>query len=112
MSIITLTDKPRKLPIRAVVRRKGHPTLIKHFLTKAEAKQWEAEQQRSIRLTGMPLTIDALKDVTVKDIVTKYLDEVTPDKGCSVSETLVLKKFLRNPLAAKSLAYVTKQDAY
>ena len=37
---------------------------------------------------------------------------ITPTKGCHVSETTVLNKFLRHKFCAKSLAYVSRQDAY
>ncbi|MGO9356707.1 MAG: tyrosine-type recombinase/integrase, partial [Xanthobacteraceae bacterium] len=107
-----MTDKPRSLPWRAHINRKGHKPIVKMFKSRQEADQWASEQERSIRLAGLPLTIDQLKKHTVKDIVTRYLAEVTPSKGCSVSETTVLKKFLRTDLAHKSLAYVSKQDGY
>ena len=41
-----LTDKPRKLPWRAQVRRKGHGVRVKCFATKTEAEHWAAEQER------------------------------------------------------------------
>lgn len=64
-----LTDKRRTLPWRAQVRRKGHKVMVKMFMTKAEAQAWADEQERTIRLTGLPLTIDDLKKQTVGDIV-------------------------------------------
>ena len=94
-----LTDKPRTLPWRAQVRRKGHKAMVKMFKTKPEAERWATEQERTIRLTGLPLTIDDLKKHTVGDIVCRYLKEVTPTKGSRVSETAVLKKFLNAPSA-------------
>jgi integrase len=107
-----LTDKPRALPWRAQIRRKGHKVQVKMFASKREAEHWSAEQERGIRLAGLPLTINALKKHTVGDIVRRYLDEITPTKRSRVSETTVLKKFLRHALCAKSLAYISRQDAY
>jgi integrase len=107
-----MTDKPRKLAWRAHINRKGHKPIVKMFLTKPEAEAWAGEQERSIRMTGLPLTIDELKKHTVKEIVQKYLDEVTPTKGSCVSETTVLKKFLKTDLANMSLAYISKKDGY
>ena len=107
-----LTDKRRTLPWRAQVRRKGHKVLVKMFASKGEAEHWATEQERTIRLTGLPHTIEELKKHTVGDIVRRYLKEITPTKGCRVSETTVLNKFLRHDICAKSLAYVSKQDAY
>jgi integrase len=107
-----LTDKPRTLPWRAQIRRKGHPVMVKMFKTKAEAEHWANEQERTIRLTGLPLTIGDLKEHTLGDIVRRYLAEITPTKGCRVSETAVLNKLLRHEICKKALAYVSRQDAY
>jgi integrase len=93
-----------------------------------DAEAWKAEQEQAIDLTGAPLTLDDLKLIVehrkandkkeenpplVEDIVNKYLAEVTPTKGCRVSETTVLKKFLRESgLAKRRLSELTKTDAY
>lgn len=108
-----MTDKRRTLPWRAHINRKGHRTLVKMFKTKDEAKHWADEQERNIRLAGLPLTIEDLKRQTVGDIARRYLDEKTPAKGCRVSESTVLKKFLRRKdICSKSLAFITRQDAH
>jgi integrase len=107
-----MTDKPRTLPWRAHINRKGHKAMVKMFATRSEAQRWADEQERSIRLAGLPLTIEDLKNQTVGDIVRRYLKEVTPTKGSHVSETTVLNAFLRRDMAKKSLAYVKKQDAW
>jgi hypothetical protein len=107
-----LTDKPRKLPWRAQVRRKGHGVLVKCFATKAEAEHWAAEQERSIRLTGLPQTIDDLKNRTFAEFIRRYRDEITPTKGSRVSETTVLNRLLRHQIASKSPAYISRQSAY
>jgi integrase len=107
-----LTDKGRALPWLAHIHRKGHKRLIKMFKTRREAEHWADEQERSIRLAGLPLTTEDLKKHTVEDIVRRYLTEITPTKGCHVSEAAVLNKFLERPICSKSLAYVNRQDAY
>jgi integrase len=107
-----LTDKPRALPWLAHIHRKGHKRLIKMFKTKKEAEYWAEAQEQSIRLAGLPLTIEALKKETVGDLATRYLRDVTPYKGSHISEESVLKKFLKQSICRKSLAYVTKKDAY
>ncbi len=107
-----LTDKPRSLPWRAQVRRKGHKVLVKMFASKREAEHWATEQERTIRLRGLPPTFEELKKHTVSDIVRRYLKEITPTKGCRVSETTVLNKFLKRDICSKALAYISRQDAY
>jgi hypothetical protein len=79
-----LSDKPRTLPYRAQVKRKGHPTLVKMFQTRAQAERWAHEQEKSILEAGLPLTIRQLEKHTVGDIVRRYLEEITPQKGSVV----------------------------
>jgi integrase len=83
------------------------------FLTQDEAELWAGEYERDIRLTGLPPTIEALKKHTVGDITLRYLKEMTPAKGCCVSETAVLNKFLKRDICSMSLAsFRDKQEGY
>jgi hypothetical protein len=107
-SVIKLTDKPRKLPWRAKV--KGGK--VRMFATKDEAERWGNEYERTIRLTGLPPTIDELKKHTVGELVERYLKEKTPLKGSAVSEKTVLEKFLKRDISRLSLAAIKKSDAY
>jgi hypothetical protein len=109
MAVYKLTDKPRKLPWCADIHVKGHPRRKKCFATKAEAEHWEAEQLRSIRLTGLPLTIEELKKHTVGEIVQRYLDEEVPTKGGRVQDASRLKAFLRRDICKRSLADISLQ---
>ena len=100
-------------PHRFIVKRKGHGIKTKTFIEKVDGERWARELERSFDIYGMPLTHDNLKNKTVREIVEQYLNEVTPRKASADNETPVLKKFLRSdPMAAKSLAFVDKQDAY
>jgi integrase len=119
MAVWKMTDKPRRLPWRAKVKNQ-----VKNFLTKQDAEFWERSQLQSITLTGLPLTIEALKKVTVGEIVERYLKEKTPLKGSVVSETTVLEKLLgfkngerdpsrqRHAICDLSLAAIKKKDAH
>jgi integrase len=107
-----MTDKHRTLPFRAQVKRKGHPTLIKMFQTRAQAQRWAYEQEKSILEMGLPLTIEHLRKHTVGEIVSDYLAKVTPHKGSHVSEAATLNKFLRYDICKKSLAAIKPKDAY
>ena len=59
-----MIDKPRALPWRAQIKRKGHRVMVKMFAAREEAERWAAEQERHIQLTGLPLTIEELKKRT------------------------------------------------
>lgn len=86
--------------------------MVKMFASRREADQWAQEQERAIRLTGLPQTIDELKRHAVGDIVRRYRDEITPGKKCCVSETAVLNKFLKRNFCSKALAYISRADAH
>ena len=103
--------KGRNLPFLAQVCRKGHPTFSKSFLLRREAEHWAAEQERQIRLRGLPLTHDDLKKVTVGELVDRYLKEVSPTKASHEIEKLILGAFQRRALAKKSLAAISHLDA-
>jgi integrase len=107
-----MTDKPRTLPWRAHVHRKGHKPIVKMFKTERDAERWGAEQERSMTLVGLPLTFEELKKHTVGDLVRRYLKEKTPHKGCVVSEATVLKKFLRRDICLLPLASAKKADGH
>jgi integrase len=96
---------------RFIIHRKGHRPFTKAFVAKADGERWAREQERELDVTGLPLTVDKLRKHTVKEIVTKYLNEITSTKGCRESETLVLNRFIAFA-KDKSLASFTKQDAY
>src|SRR5262249_40880023 len=52
-------------------------------------------------------------DTTVGQLVQRYLEEITPAKGCAANETTVLEKFLRRKdICSKSLLAISRQDAY
>lgn len=109
----------RNLPYRAKV--KGQ---VKDFLTRKDAEYWQTMQLKSYALTGLPLTIEALKQVTVGEIIEQYLKEKTPLKGSRESETAFLEKLLgfkkakqdpgrqRHWICELSLAAIKKKDAY
>ena len=107
MSIRKLTDKPRNLPYRAYCRGK-----IRMFKTYQEAEIWVTESKRIWRMTGLPPTFNDYRTVTVGQLVEKYLKEKTPYKGCAISETSALNKFLRNDICQLSIAAIKKKDGY
>jgi integrase len=82
------------------------------FRTRKEAEHWAAENERSIRMAGLPLTTEALQKTTVGEIVKSYLKERTPAKGSAESERIVLARYLKRPEADLSLAAVSGQRKY
>jgi hypothetical protein len=46
---------------RATIKRKGHGVLVRRFPIKNEAELWASEQERSIGLVGLPLSVETLQ---------------------------------------------------
>ena len=111
MASIVFRDGKSK-PWLAQINRKGHRIFSRSFIQKRDAERWANEQERTIDLTGLPLTIEQLRNTTVGDLVDRYLKNVTPQKKASAeNEKLVLEKFKRNnAMCKKSLAYLSSSD--
>ena len=60
---------------RAKVRQSGSPSLNKTFTKKSDAVRWAAEAERAIRMG-----IHASKDCILRELLTRYSEEVTPTK--------------------------------
>lgn len=77
------------------VRRKGYPQQTRTLPTKAEAQAWAREQEGRIDRALAPINLRLLKGTTLRDVLDRYLTEVTPAKDSAYSETARLRKLLR-----------------
>jgi integrase len=94
----------------AQVRRKGHPHQHKSFRTRREALTWATAREVELDATApwsQPKLATA--NVTLGDIIRRYLAEVTPTKRSAQSERLRLKRFLLSPICALSLGSVSPE---
>jgi len=101
----------RAKPYLTQIHRKGHKVYSKAFELKANAERWAREQERSLETVGLPTTIKEYESITVADLVSRYIEKVTPQKASHKSETIRLQSFLKRDIAKKSIAYVSTQDA-
>lgn len=78
------------------VRRIGNRPVSKSFLTLKDAKAWARNMELRADRQDLPPDPRELERYTLKDLVTRYRDTVTPRKrGCS-AETVMLNAFLRH----------------
>lgn len=94
---------------RAHVHRFKQSVTQAGFKYKKDAERWASENERSIQLTNLPLTVRELMKYTVADIVTWYRDEIVPNK---INEVSLLDKFLKHRICKKLLGTVKQKDAY
>jgi integrase len=84
------------------IRRKGYPTLVKHFRTKAEAEKFElvieSEMSRAVYVDR-----SEAERTTLYDALQRYLAEVVPTKK-GHQEAYRVRALMAEPLARMSLA--------
>jgi integrase len=94
---------------QAQVRKKGHPPQNKTFETRAAAQSWaraiEVEMDK-----GMFVSRAEAESTTLKELIQRYLEEVTPLKKGAAPETIRLQAFMRHPLAQRFVAGIRGVD--
>ena len=94
---------------QAQVRRKGYPTQTQTFETKAAAKAWatviESEMTRAVFIDRTEA-----ESTTLGDALQRYAQEVTPHKKSAANERTMIYRWMRHPLAMRSLASLHGAD--
>ena len=95
---------------QAQVRRRGIPSQAKSFDRRAEAERWardlEAEADRSGWLTDRR----AAEEMTLGDLLSRYVNQVTPTKLGAAPERARINSIVRRPIAQCSLAKLASSD--
>ncbi|WP_081668601.1 site-specific integrase [Sphingomonas phyllosphaerae] len=86
------------------IRRKGYQPQFRTFPIKVEAERWAREREAVIDRGDQPTNHRDLKRTTLGDLITRYVDEVTPSKRSADTETLRLRKLANAPLCTLLLA--------
>ena len=90
-------------------RKKGQPLQTKTFETRALAEQWaraiEVEMDK-----GVFVSRAEAESTTLKELLDRYLDEVTPLKKGAASETNHLRALMRLPLTRRYVAGIRGMD--
>lgn len=88
----------------AQVRRKGFAPLYKSFSSKTEAQAWAREQESKVDRNEAPVDLRGLRRLTLGDLVSRYMADITPRKRSSYTERLRLTKMLRHQICSLRLA--------
>lgn len=92
---------------QAIVRRKGAPQFSKTFELQADAKNWARSLERELDL-GHDLTAhEKQRDTTLRQLLERYRDEVTPTKKSHRQEKCRINRLLDEPFASYSLNRLT-----
>ena len=102
------TIRKRATNWEAQVRKRGWPTVTRSFPTKADAVQWATERENEMR-RGTFVDTSNLRETTLKDLLEKFRDEVTPTRRGREPETYRLNAMCALPMSALTLDRVTTQ---
>ena len=78
------------------VRRKGQPPRSKSFLRLTDARQWARETER-LADSGR-LGVRSISTLTISDLLTTYLNKVTPKKRGARQEEYLIRRLQTGPL--------------
>lgn len=94
---------------QARVIRKGFPPLARSFPTRREAEIWAAQMEADI---GRGRFVDAreAERTTLRDCLGRYQREISPLKKGHRKEVSVINRWLRSPLADRTMASIRSTD--
>lgn len=95
---------------QAQVRRRGVPPRAKSFDKRSDAERWARELEAEADRSGWVADTRAAEKTTLKELLTRYRDEVTPGKRGAVSEASRINVMMRRPIAYRTLAKLTSAD--
>lgn len=92
------------------VRRKSFPTVSRTFTKKSDATEWAHAMEAKADRRDMPNNPKVLEDITLRELVQRYMQEFVSKKKSADVETAILKAFLRHKLCDRRLANITHSD--
>jgi integrase len=103
------TIRKRPTGWQARVQRKGYSEKCKTFKNRNDAIAWgrmiESEMDR-----GIYLNRTAAESTTLSELLTRYLNEITPDKKGASVEHYRIKCWLKTPLANRRISTIKTSD--
>ena len=84
------------------IKRKGYPIIYKSFIQKSDATRW-AKQVESDMDRNIFEDYTTASNTTLKDILVRYRDEITPNKKGHKSEVYRINKLLRHKICLVNL---------
>lgn len=94
------------------VRRSGCKPVSKSFHKHTDALEWARMMEAKADRADLPVSSADLKNITVKDILTRYRDTVCIKKKSCETEVYTINAFLKTRIAAMSLIQITPADFY
>jgi integrase len=104
MEMATFRNRGGKWQAR--VRRQGHKAITKTFITLQDAEKWARQTEVELDKNAYSNTSLAEK-TTFKDLIKRYILEVTPTMRSSKEDTIRLKAIARKPISQMNMLALT-----
>ena len=101
------TFRKRSSKWHVQVRRAGHPTLTRSFTHKSDADAWARKIERQIDSGDLTVDQRALKGLTVRDLLVRYQETITPSKRGARMERYKIATLLTHPISDCPLRVLT-----
>lgn len=88
---------------QAIIRRSGMPPLSKTFATKSDASRWARQTEQEADIGYLREDVRVLAKITLRELLVRYRDEITPRKRGGDVETVVLNALVRRSICTYSL---------
>lgn len=89
------------------IRRTGQKTLSRTFERKSDAVAWARIKEAEVEQAEQPEAVIELSTTTLRELIERYRDTVTPTKKSARQETYRLNRLLREPLTKLTLDRLT-----
>jgi integrase len=95
---------------QAQVRRKGIPPRAKSFDAKADAERWARTLEAELDRSGALADTRIAERMSVRQLLERYLLEITPTKRSATSEGYRIKALIGRDIAYRTLALLSSVD--
>lgn len=89
------------------VRRKGFPSISRTFERKTDAQEWARQTERQADRRDLPTDTSILDRTSLADILSRYLEEITPQKRSGASEPHIITRLKTESIARQKLSELT-----
>jgi len=95
---------------QAQVRRKGLAPRAKSFDAKSDAEKWARNLEAELDRCGSLPDTRLAERMTVRDLLARYLVEITPTKRSASTEAYRIKALMKRDIAHRTLAMLSSAD--
>ena len=95
---------------QAQIRRNGFEPQSRSFSTRIDAERWVRALERQMDMGDVTVRTKEFDNVSLDELITRYIREIVPLKRGHHYEAVILRAFLRHPIAKKKLGAIHTSD--